>query len=269
MMLSEQAWDRIVLLAGVVFMIFMIAIIIFEFMPVVYADSEEGITKEYTIDDDRIVVDYQAKDILRYVGTRTQFTFTAHHFITMDDPVVLKTYRAIEPRMSGMSDIEKVNILHQFIWTNITYNTDDTMHGQHEYIQYPSETLLTGQGDCEDSALLLCTLLRLAGLDAVTIEQMGNHVFVGVAVDGTGEYVQVFGSPTKYYTIEQTSNWQLGHAHQGGHFMVVSHSDGAILHEICLLCSLMALISIHLYRKPTKSKSDVERTYQRVTEASE
>ena len=43
---------------------------------------------------------------------------------------------------------------------NIKYKSDSSVHGELEYWQLPTETLELRSGDCEDFAILLCTMLR-------------------------------------------------------------------------------------------------------------
>lgn len=50
--------------------------------------------------------------------------------------------------------------------------SDQTARGTSEYWQLPAETLRLGTGDCEDFAILLCTLLRAYGVPA-------DEVYVG------------------------------------------------------------------------------------------
>jgi len=47
---------------------------------------------------------------------------------------------------------------------HISYQFDQDMHGVNEYWQLPAETLELRTGDCEDFAILLCSLLRAYGV---------------------------------------------------------------------------------------------------------
>jgi len=80
--------------------------------------------------------------------------------------------------------------LRDWVGNNIKYPNDDAdgdgkpdydyvYHGQWEYWQLPKETLQLRTGDCEDSAILLCSLLRAAGYGS-------NDVFV-VLGESAGE----------------------------------------------------------------------------------
>ena len=61
---------------------------------------------------------------------------------------------------------------------DFTY-TDDFTTGLNEYPKYPIETLFDKAGDCEDTSILLTTLLKANNYDTVLIEMPG-HMATGV-----------------------------------------------------------------------------------------
>jgi predicted transglutaminase-like cysteine proteinase len=66
-----------------------------------------------------------------------------------------------------------------WVAASIEYETDEEQWGVEDYWQTPEETLSLRTGDCEDFAILLCTLLRAYGID-------GQHIYVAVGVDDDG-----------------------------------------------------------------------------------
>jgi predicted transglutaminase-like cysteine proteinase len=56
--------------------------------------------------------------------------------------------------------------LREWVATSIYYKSDQDNFGVNDYWQFPIETLERGSGDCEDIAILLCTLLRASGVPA-------------------------------------------------------------------------------------------------------
>jgi hypothetical protein len=70
--------------------------------------------------------------------------------------------------------------LRDWVSSHISYRSDQEVHGVSEYWQPPSETLQRGTGDCEDFAILLCSLLRAYG---VPLDQV--YVAVGYSADRT------------------------------------------------------------------------------------
>ncbi len=59
---------------------------------------------------------------------------------------------------------------------------DYGMYGMDEYWACPLETLCIQMGDCEDTAVLLCSLYAVAGY-ATAVGGISGHVFAGVALD--------------------------------------------------------------------------------------
>lgn len=70
--------------------------------------------------------------------------------------------------------------IQQWVDLNIAYNSDYSLHGASEYYQLPFETASSRSGDCEDYAILLCSLLRAYGIPAEEV-----YVAFGFNADGT------------------------------------------------------------------------------------
>jgi hypothetical protein len=66
--------------------------------------------------------------------------------------------------------------IRDWVADNIAYKSDKERWGK-DYWQTPEETLTYRTGDCEDYAILLCSLLRAYGIDA-------QRVYVALGVDG-------------------------------------------------------------------------------------
>jgi hypothetical protein len=76
--------------------------------------------------------------------------------------------------------------------------------------KYPLETLVDGQGDCKDKAVLAAALLHEAGFNVVLLK-FPEHLSVGINVDATGTSYEYNGA--RYYYIEATGrNWKIGEA---------------------------------------------------------
>jgi len=107
------------------------------------------------------------------------------------------------------SDLDMVkNII--FFVQNLEYVDDKVGTGYDEYPKFPLETLADEGGDCEDSAILLASLLRELGYGTVLI-QFKDHMAVGVKGEDSipGSYYEVDG--TRYYYVETTSpGWDIG-----------------------------------------------------------
>lgn len=97
-------------------------------------------------------------------------------------------------------------------YRNIEYGTD----GDDDFSKYPIETLVEGNGDCEDKSILFGSLVESLGYDAA-IFVTTDHVFVGVHLDFvpihniqlSTWYVEIYGK--RYYICETTmSGWRVG-----------------------------------------------------------
>lgn len=80
-----------------------------------------------------------------------------------------------------------------------------------EYIKYPAETLVDGGGDCEDSALLLASLLTGPPFEReCAIVHPPNHVGLGLAGEGYGGTFYAHEG-IRYFFVETTApGWAIG-----------------------------------------------------------
>jgi hypothetical protein len=105
-------------------------------------------------------------------------------YVTPECPWVEGTLQGIlgdppyEPSQVGFDDIR------DWVATSIDYVSDEEQWDTDEYWQTPEETLNLGTGDCEDFAILLCSLLRAYGID-------GELVYVCLSIDNE-EYGHAF-----------------------------------------------------------------------------
>lgn len=93
---------------------------------------------------------------------------------------------------------------------SLPYISDSASSGYDEYTRFPFETLYNGGGDCEDSSILIASLLNDMGYDVALI-QLPGHMAVGVRGGQgiTGNYYE-YGE-VKYYYLETTdSGWDIG-----------------------------------------------------------
>ncbi len=108
-------------------------------------------------------VDYQDGQYLVSVRYPGQW-YELRDFVQPGDPDIAAVYSQIGPDVWANLD---------FVCRNISYRRD-----RGEFWQFPSETLAQGEGDCEDSSLLLCSLLQNA-TDAYVV--LGNYQDYGHA----------------------------------------------------------------------------------------
>lgn len=118
-------------------------------------------------------------------------------------------------KKQGYSDSEIVQLVISFV-QNIEYQEDLEYTGKEEYPKYPCETLYDKGGDCEDTSILLASLLQEMGYD-VSLLDIGNrgekigHMSVGIkgSSNMVGTYFNL--AKDKYYYIETTATgWDIG-----------------------------------------------------------
>jgi len=105
-------------------------------------------------------------------------------YITPEDQQI---ERAAEDILSGYWRwaYNDFNSLREWVSTHVNYVYDQSVHGTNEYWQLPAETLSLGTGDCEDFAILLCTLLRAYGVPS-------DQVYVACAYSEGAEHGHAF-----------------------------------------------------------------------------
>ncbi len=102
------------------------------------------------------------------------------------------------------------------------WGPDELLYGTDEYWAFPTETIMQGAGDCEDTSLLCALLFKAAGYDAA-VAIVPGHAMAGVGLTASpyshpttsyvGEYqifqtVSIDGVWTKYYGCETTTDIQ-------------------------------------------------------------
>ncbi len=129
-----------------------------------------------------------------------------------DQPVIVPLAARLKElaQQRGYDDQRTVNFAASFV-QNLTYREEAS-----EYPNYPVETLVDRAGDCEDTAILVASLLDAMGYDAVLlrftspVEAEAGHMAVGVAVPGMSAGYSYRYDGRTYYYLETTSTWALG-----------------------------------------------------------
>jgi len=108
----------------------------------------------------------------------------------------------------GWSRNDAVGLAVSFV-QNLVYLPDDETLG-YDYPKYPLETLYDGGGDCEDSSILLASVLRELGY-ACSLLVFEEHMGVGILGDDTMSGYFFRHGEQKYYYIETTyTGWEIG-----------------------------------------------------------
>lgn len=169
--------------------------------------------------------------------------YRLYTFVTPDDPAVRALAERIESITQYSGDRTRAEVALAVVHENVTYATDQEMHGRNDYWQYPAETLISGEGDCEDQALLLASVLEAMGIDTVLVMELG-HATVGVYTGVTdGSTVEYHGR--QYQTADPTAGGHLGE-HEADAVSVISSTSPNVWTYVTLGGSLV-LIAAMLY----------------------
>jgi len=111
----------------------------------------------------------------------------------------------------GLADYEVINEMMRFV-QNLEYTSDQVSAGYNEYPKYPVETLVDREGDCEDSAILLASMLEEFGYGTVLLKFLDQqHMAVGIAGDpGLGGTYYEQNGRRYYYTETTAPGWGIG-----------------------------------------------------------
>lgn len=164
-------------------------------------------------------------------------------FVTPEDPAVEALAQRIESITQFGGDRMRAEVALSVVHENVSYATDQEMHGMNDYWQYPAETLISGEGDCEDQALLLASILEAMGMDTVLVIEPG-HVSVGVSIGNTdGNTVEYHGR--QYQTADPTVGGRLGE-HEADVVSVIPSTSPNIW-TYAMLGGSMVLIVVMLF----------------------
>jgi hypothetical protein len=97
----------------------------------------------------------------------------ARLYITPRDPVIASLASEILRKKSWWTPDWMA--IRDWVASQIRYRYDRDSHGVEEYWQLPRETVELGTGDCEDFAILCCSLLRAAGYGPDEVYVVANY----------------------------------------------------------------------------------------------
>lgn len=165
----------------------------------------DGGIRSFTID-----YDYTLDEFLRYShddAVRWQVvSLSDARFVTVDASIqrlvnaLADGYRAVYGQDASLTDQRYADYLLSFVQCNIIYpptvssvdgsyvwddagNGDIYLYGKEECWAYPMETLYAGQGNCEDTTILMCSIYSAAGYGSAMATVPG-HMLAGVELEG-------------------------------------------------------------------------------------
>ena len=167
----------------------------------------ETVTQTVTYDNDDYIA-AENSDAVRYATVDDP---TPVSLIDPDDTNVQTIVTYLTSITSGMTDLQRATAILYWVQTAIDYETDLTLYGQTEYWATPTECLFNAHGDCEDTAVLFCSIAVAMGYD-VALVGFSDHMGAAVVVDGVSDG-QTYTSGETVYTYCETATdqaWGIG-----------------------------------------------------------
>jgi hypothetical protein len=115
------------------------------------------------------------------------------------------------PNHGFTSEFERIQFAVSFV-QRLPYVPDDVSQGYDDYTQFIMETLTGMRGDCEDTSILLASILESEpyNYDAVLLEPPG-HMAVGLLMKPSFDGFAYIYEGRKYYYVETTTEgWGIG-----------------------------------------------------------
>lgn len=113
--------------------------------------------------------------------------------------------KSVPYNFKGSDGFHYASYLLAFVQQVFEYEHDPVLYGTEEYWAFPAETIMRGQGDCEDTSFLCAALFKAAGFDTV-IGLVPGHAMAGINLPGetiedrTNSYIEV--TPINYLIYE-------------------------------------------------------------------
>jgi predicted transglutaminase-like cysteine proteinase len=104
-------------------------------------------------------------------------------------------------KKSNQNDDDLALEVLKFVKKKLTYNSDQNLHNKLEYWQDPEYTFQKNTGDCEDGALLIASLLRIAGVPAYKVKICAGWVKTSNGKSGHA-YCIYLAENNKWYVLD-------------------------------------------------------------------
>ena len=179
--------------------------------------SEDFITRDYSWPYGgkewtwELSINQSMYDYFKEVPRPPTMNYSVYVTNPQDDPYIDSLVEDINETATeeNYSEYQIVEFAIAFV-QNLPYTVDSATSPFDEYPRYPVETLVDNGGDCEDTSILLASILNSMGYGVILIE-FPEHCAVGVKGSDNiyGTYWEYEGE--KYFYIETTgSDWAIG-----------------------------------------------------------
>lgn len=153
-------------------------------------------------------------------------------YVTFNDPYVKKIAQKIKETVEA-NGYHTTSFLLAFV-QSLPYVADSYTKFD-ELPKYPVETIIDRNGDCEDTAYLLASLVKAMGL-GVALIQFNDHMGVGVnTVHSQSGYYYPVGNDWYYYYETTGEGWKIGdlpdeYKYQSAKVMVVGQTGSQFVY---------------------------------------
>ncbi|MFC6863647.1 copper amine oxidase [Halomicroarcula sp. GCM10025817] len=148
---------------------------------------------------------YKSRDRTREYGAYVSDTY--------DDQYIKGIVNEFERfgKERGLNDAGIINQMMTFV-QNLKYTSDKVSAGYNEYPKYPIETLVDREGDCEDSCILLASMLEQFGYGStLLVFRDKQHMALGIAGGENIPGTSFQNDGQQYYYVETTAKgWGIG-----------------------------------------------------------
>lgn len=152
-------------------------------------------------------------DLYRYYQERAHMSDDMVQFVLSDydrDYVrgLVDSFRESGAKL-GYSSLDNMRNVISFV-QSLRYVTDIESKGVEDYVRFPLETIVDGEGDCEDFSILAATILHEMGYHVLLV-MLPEHLALAVECSDNleGTFYEYEGS--RYYYLEVTNpGWNIG-----------------------------------------------------------
>ncbi len=143
----------------------------------------------------------------------TTLVTTPSYMVSPEDEYVQAVATYLAGITEGYTDLEVATTILYFVQTEIPYETDSELYKVSEYWAYPMECLYNDAGDCEDTAVLFCSIAEAMGYDTALVA-FSDHMGAAIVVDGvSGGQTYTDADTGVVYTYCETATdvaWGIG-----------------------------------------------------------
>lgn len=144
--------------------------------------------------------------VLDIYNQRQLVTFDVREFIYANDYHLRQVASEITSIYNPQTEEQFVRAVNSYIANNnVKYETDDYQFKWEDYWQFPEETIVLGKGDCEDTSILVASLLLSFNIPSYRV-----RVNLGLVYGQYGHaYVQYYNKEINdWLLVETTMPWK-------------------------------------------------------------